>query len=231
MSFIRKSQFIIVLAVVYVFASGLSAEARLTHEDARAVWNQVAQDAGLTNLTFGIEDEEDANAWVTNGEAVTATTGLLDLLETRAELYGILAHEAGHAKLNHHRDMADEAPGVEDILIELEDIFAEVISAFFGGKIAEAADGVGEDLLEAAWSRAQEIEADRYAVKLMYESKEDMLALYSAVQRLSAFDGEQDMDAFSSHPSHEKLLFLIKKEILKYDPTATFPEPLMSGVK
>lgn len=238
MSFIRKSQVIIILVAVCVFAFGSSAEAKLTREDAHVVWDKVAIAADLTNLTFGIEDEEYPQAHVMSDGSATVTTGLLDLLKTRAELYGVLAQEAGFAKLNHHRDTPSQMAGLEDIFAELEEIFAEledifsaIISTFFGSDIAEAANEVGEDLVEAAWSRAKEFEAVSYAVKLMYENKENMTALYSATQRISAFDGEQDMMNFSSYPSYEQLLSHIKKEILKYDPTATFPKHPKPGVK
>lgn len=217
MYFIRKFQFAIVLAVVCVFAFGLSAEAKLTHEDAHAVWNKVAKATDLTSLPFDIKDDKVPNAWVTNGKSVTVTTGLLNLLETRAELYGVFAHEAGHAKLNHHGNTVSKRTGLA--------IGASILSNVLGSGLADVAVGVGANLAAAGWSREQEVEADDYAVKLAYENKEDIVGLYSAMQRLSTFGGKLEPSGFNSHPPDERRLLHIKNEVLKYDPAATFPEP------
>lgn len=213
----RKFQCIFVLAAVCVFAFGLSAEAKLTNEDAHAVWNKVAKATDLTSLPFDVKVDKTPNAWVTNGKSVTVTTGLLNLLETRAELYGVFAHEAGHAKLNHHGNTVSKRTGLA--------VGATILSNVLGSGIADVAVGVGANLAAAGWSREQEVAADDYSVKLAHENKEDIVGLYSAMQRLSTFGGKLEPSGFNSHPPDERRLLHIKNEVLKYDPTATFPEP------
>ena len=97
---------IFALALILLAGAARMSEAALSHEQARRVWNRVAVPTGLTELPFSIQNEEVPNAWVTNGESVTVTTGLLNLLDTEAELYAVFAHEAGHVKLNHHQSGA-----------------------------------------------------------------------------------------------------------------------------
>ena len=84
------------IALILLAAAVGQSEAALSHDQARKVWNKVAVPTGLTALPFSIKEEEVPNAWVTNGESVTVTTGLLNLLDTEAELYAVFAHEAGH---------------------------------------------------------------------------------------------------------------------------------------
>ncbi len=105
MTVVRKNIILVSIAAMalLLFMPGLS-EARLSAEDARAVWSKVAKATELTELPFSIKQETVPNAWVTNGSSVTVTTGLLELLDTQSELYGVLSHEAGHAKLNHYEN-------------------------------------------------------------------------------------------------------------------------------
>lgn len=217
MSSIRKLRIVIVFVMFSVFAFSLSAEAKLTNQDAHDVWNKVAKATDLTSLPFDIKQEKVPNAWVTNGQSVTVTTGLLNLLETKSELYGVFAHEAGHAKLNHHGNTVSKRTGLA--------IGAAILSNVLGSGIADVAVGVGSNLAAAGWSREQEVAADDYAVKLAHENKEDIVGLYSAMQRLSTYGGKLEPSGFNSHPPDDRRLLHIKNEILKYDPAAVFPEP------
>ena len=91
----------------------LPAEAKLSEQDAIDVWDRVAKATELTKIPFTIKsDDKTPNAWVTNGQSVTVTTGLLNLLDKQSELYGVLAHESGHAKLGHHEKTVTKATGL-----------------------------------------------------------------------------------------------------------------------
>ena len=105
MALARKNIILIFWAVaaLLLLIPGLS-EARLSPEEAKVVWSRVAKATELTDLPFNIKQETVPNAWVTNGSSVTVTTGLLELLDTQSELYGVLSHEAGHAKLDHYEN-------------------------------------------------------------------------------------------------------------------------------
>lgn len=113
MAFTDKNKLLAVLAVsvLLLLTPGLS-EAKLSAEDAKAVWSRVAKATELNGLPFNVKEEKIPNAWVTNGSSVTVTTGLLQILDTQAELYGVLAHEAGHAKLDHYEDTVKRGVGL-----------------------------------------------------------------------------------------------------------------------
>lgn len=99
-----KISCVLLFTLLTVFAA-FPAEARLSHETAKNVWNRVAKATDLTGIPFTIKEDKVPNAWVTNGKSVTVTTALLDLLDTEAELYCVFAHEAGHAKLGDRKSV------------------------------------------------------------------------------------------------------------------------------
>lgn len=214
---VRKFK-IIALMVIASGVFSVTAEAALTKSDAHEVWGKVAAATELTSMPFDVKEEKVPNAWVTNGSSVTVTTGLLKLLETKDELYGVFAHEAGHVKLNHYQSTVNKNVGLS--------IGAAVLGNVLGGGLGGAAVNVGANLVAAGFSREQEVAADDYAVKLAYENKQNPAGLYSAMQRLSAFGGKTQPSGFNSHPPDDRRLLHIKNEILKYDPDAKIPEPI-----
>lgn len=215
---------IVLFLLLSVFcAFGAIAEAKLSHDDAREVWGKIAAVTDLTKLPFDIKEDKVPNAWVTNGSSVTVTTGLLNLLSTKDELYGVLAHEAGHAKLNHYENTVSKNAGLS--------IGAAVLGNLLGGGLGGAVVNVGANLAAAGFSREQEVAADDYAVKLAHENGENPVGLYSAMLKLSSYGGKLEPSGFNSHPPDDRRLLHIKNEVLKYKPNAVFPEPPADGEK
>lgn len=215
--FVRKLKIIALLVVACGVFSG-AAEAALTHNDAHEVWGKVAAATELTSMPFDVKEDKVPNAWVTNGSSVTVTTGLLKLLDTKDELYGVFAHEAGHVKLNHYQNTVNKNVGLS--------IGAAILGNILGGGLGGAAVNVGANLAAAGFSREQEVAADDFAVKLAHDNKENPAGLYSAMQRISAFGGKTQPSGFNSHPPDDRRLLHIKNEILKYDPNAKIPDPI-----
>lgn len=214
----RKIKITALLAALTAsFFFGATAEAELSHDTAREVWDKVAKATDLTGLPYDIKEEKAPNAWVTNGKSVTVTTGLLKLLDTGAELYGVLAHEAGHAKLKHYENTVGRQTGLS--------LLTTVLGRAAGGGLGGVAVGVGANLASAGWSREQEVAADDYSVKLAHENGEDPVGLYSAMLRLSSYGDKLEPSGFNSHPPDDRRLLHIKNEVLKYNPDAVFPEP------
>ena len=206
---------LITAACVLCFAAN-TADAKLSHADAHKVWEKVAQATELTKLPFNVKVEKEPNAWVANGSSVTVTTGLLDLLDTQAELYGVFAHEAGHAKLGHYENTVNRAAGLG--------IASAILGNLLGGGIGSTAANVGANLAYAGWSREQEVEADDYSVHLAYSKGEDPVGLYSAMLKLSNNGGRTQPSGFNSHPPDERRLLHIRNEILSIKPNAKFTD-------
>ena len=191
------------------------AQAKLSSEDAHEVWNKVAKATDLTDLPFNVKEDKEPNAWVTNGSSVTVTTSLLDMLDTKDELFCVFAHEAGHAKLGHYNRSVTHGTGLS--------VATTILGQIFGNVVGTAAN-VGANLAYAGWSRAQEIEADDYAVKLAYEQHMNPVGMYTALKTLSEKAGKTQPSGFNSHPPDERRLPHVKNEIRKYEPNAVFPD-------
>lgn len=205
----------IILAAAAVLFFALPACAAISAEDAKNIWDKVAQATDLTELPFSVKEEESPNAWVTNGSSVTVTTGLLKVLDTRAELYGVFAHESGHAALKHYESTVSRGTGLS--------VAASVLGNLLGG-IAGAAANVGANLAYAGWSREQEVEADDFAVHLAHKTGEDPVGLYSALLKMIAKGGRTQPSGFNSHPPDDRRLLHIRNEILSLNPKAKFPD-------
>ena len=204
----------LLLAVSFILFP-LDAYAAISRENAKRIWNKVAVPTELTALPFTIKDDDTPNAWVTNGESVTVTTGLLNLLDTDAELFAVFGHEAGHVKLNHISKSASKSAGLS--------IAASLLSSLLGNGMGDVAIGVGANLVNSGWSREQEIEADDYSVALARSSGVDPMGMYWAIYKLAKVN-KTEPSGFNSHPPDERRLLHIKNTILKIKPGAKFPE-------
>ena len=211
----KLTQTVLALLALFILFAPLPAEALISHAEAKRIWNKVAEPTELTALPFYIKDEATPNAWVTNGESVTVTTGLLGILDTEAELYAVFAHEAGHVKLNHLHKSASRGAGLS--------IAAAILGQLLGGNLASTAVNVGANLVNSGWSREQEIEADDYSVALAVKTGEDPVGMYSAISKLAKINNTQP-SGFNSHPPDDRRLLHIKNKILELKPDAKFPD-------
>ena len=76
MALAGKNKIMVFFAVLtlLLLIPGLS-EARLSSEDAKAVWSRVAKATELTDLPFTVKQETIPNAWVANGSSVIGVRG------------------------------------------------------------------------------------------------------------------------------------------------------------
>jgi putative metalloprotease len=195
---------------------GVSA-ARITESDVRAAWEDVCQIAEIKPLPLSIKEDKAPNAWVTAGKSVTVTTALMELLERREEIFGVLSHEAGHAVLKHYEDRVNNAAGVGIAALLLG-------RALGGGKVGEVAVGLGANLATAGFSREQEVAADDFAVDLAFKGGIDPTGLYTALERLAISGGKTEPNGFNSHPPDERRLKHVRERILAADPNVVIPE-------
>lgn len=202
------------LCIAFLTTSDATAE--ISEALVRQAWREAAELAEMQELPLDIKDEKVPNAWVTAGKSVTVTTGLMKILEREEEMFGVLSHEAGHAKLNHYDSRVKNSAAVG--------IAALLLGKALDSSLADVAVGIGANLATAGFSREQEVEADDFAVDLAFYGGKDPTGLYTALERMANYGGATQPSGFNSHPPDERRLKHIKDRILAREPKAVFPE-------
>ena len=160
---------------------------------------------------FTVLDSEDINAFTTGGGYVYVTRGIMNYLNSEAELTAVLGHEVGHVTARH--------PVRQQSQSTLTGIGAAALGIFTGsGDIANLANYAGAALV-SGYGRDQELEADRlgaeYLVGVGYESQ-SMIDVVRLLKNQELFElqmaREEKRDprvyhgVFSTHPDNDQRL-------------------------
>lgn len=167
---------------------------------------------------FYVLDTPDINAFALPGGYIYVTRGLLALVNSEAELAGVLAHEAGHIAARHSAERYSR--GV------LTSIGAAALAVALDSSDASQALGLGSQLYTMKYSRDQETEADmlgvRYLAKAGYDPQamarflEDMDRSAKLDARLAGIANKGEFDFFSTHPQTEDRVANAAAEAAKY---------------
>jgi predicted Zn-dependent protease len=164
------------------------------------------------HFKYYLMDTPDLNAFATAGGYVYVTRGLLAIVNTRDELAGILAHEFQHVANRHvpKKIMANLVPGILELPANIIGMltykeFADVINF----PIAESSK-----LAISAYSRSQEMEADKKGIDIAIKAGYNPYGLPLALQHLTEFiefkSGEpMKKNIFIDHPmTDERVKYL-----------------------
>lgn len=146
-----------------------------------------------------VVDYYDPNAFALPGGVVIVTRGLLDMLESEAQLAGILAHEIGHIELSHCFDLVK---------------FEILTEKYAGESIGFIADMIVALFLRHSFSKTMENEADEFAFATIRNTAYDPYGVGEAFEQLNEYyeqygfttdDEHADVlrDYFMSHPPLE----------------------------
>jgi len=139
----------------------------------------------------------DANAVTTPGH-VAVYSGLLQVVDSEAELAAVLAHELAHT-YGHHAArrlikgaQAQQVAGALMAAINPQGTVAQTI--------ANLATSTGIALFQNAYSRFEESEADRYAAHILYNAGYNPTALAAVFLNTYRRQPNQPIKFFSTHP-------------------------------
>ena len=214
-----KVKLIALVAAMAVLAAFVSpSSAAISEEMVHRAWYEVAKIAEMEPLPLTIENKDVPNAWVTNGKSVTVTKGLMNLLQREEEIFGVLSHEAGHAKLNHYQSAVTSSVGIGIAGL----LLGKVVG---GGLLGDIAVNVGSNLAGAGFSREKEVEADDFAVDIAFKGGHDPTGIYTALERLAYYgNGKLEPSGFNSHPPDDRRLLHIRNRIHAKDPSIVIPK-------
>lgn len=169
------------------------------------------------NVAIRIVADPELNAFVAGGANIFINTGLITKFADNPNvLYGVMAHEIGHVYASHlvktrdkYEDMSKVAIG--GTILGLASVLAgspEAGYALTAGSMQAANSGFLQ------YSRANEVEADKIAVELLYKTHNNGLGLIEFFQYVSQRDREFKPDPYSiTHPLSNERIASIRNSI------------------
>lgn len=145
---------------------------------------------------FGVLNDATINAFAAPGGYVFITRGLLDVLDSEAELAGVLAHEIQHVEHKHHLiavQKNNQLGAATDVLGYLgSQQLAKGGGDYAGAKtaVADAVIGATKTLYARGLDKEDEFAADRDALTLTSHAGYDPYAFLAVLQKLQARSSE-----------------------------------------
>ncbi len=172
--------------------------------------------------TFGVVDDPTPNAFALPGGFIYFTRGMMNLMDSEAELASVLGHEIGHVTARHQVAMitrgqlAQIGLGVGAILFPQLEQFAGLA-------------GAGVQLLFLRYGRDAEREADdlgfRYALDQGYDVRQ-MADVFATLQRLGEAQERSALPAWlSTHPAPAERIQAVEERLAAVEQ----PEALRVG--
>ncbi len=190
---------------------------------------QAKSDASRTGFKIDyylLADKKTINAFALPGGPVFVTRALLDKLQSRGQLAGVLGHETGHVAGRHTAEQLAKQRLTQGIA------GAAAVGTTDPNNPRSYANGAlisgAAQLLNVKYTRDDEKEADRLGVRFMSEAGYDPNAMVGVMQILDQAAGgsPRGPDFLQTHPAPANRIPLIKQEIAR-----EFPQGVPSGLQ
>lgn len=147
-----------------------------------------------TPVNYKVYVTKDVNAWAMANGCIRVYSGLMDLM-TDNEVEAVLGHEMGHVALGHTRKAMQTAYAT---LAARDAISA---SSAVGAQLSNSQLGeLGEKMINSAFSRSQESDADDFSYDLLKKRKVSTQGLVTSFEKLAKLDAGSEKSMFDSHP-------------------------------
>jgi hypothetical protein len=170
--------------------------------------------------TFIVLDTDGVNAFAAPGGYVHITRGALALLQTEAELAGVLGHEIIHVSEKHTIKSIQKSKAVQ--------MGASETLSGNAALLERAVTATYDNIVEKGFGREEENDSDEKGIALANKVGYAPDGLSAFLLRLKERnkDASEKRGLFASHPEMDARLANIKKEIAakKLASTATLPE-------
>ena len=178
------------------------------------------------NWHFGVIDSDAINAFAAPGGYIFITSGMINNMNSEAELAAVLAHEIIHVIESHHLT-AIKSGALRGSLTET--LFLSV-DAYQANTNASQKDreykawtkkitGAAQDLYSKGLDRDDEFDADKYGIRLLAKSGYDPFAFVTNLQILESIDPEDSNLAlmYKTHPTPSERLDEISEHLAKLE--------------
>jgi hypothetical protein len=162
---------------------------------------------------FDIIEDPTPNAFALPGGKIFFHTGILQLIDSEAELAGIMAHEIAHSVLSHSYTKIAEGATTDAVANLGSGLLSGVIGV--DQNITNQAFDLGGVLLNNEFSRDKEKQADVLGLRVLDAAGYSADGLYNVMAKLSQLQGESDWaeSLLSSHPASEERMRYLEELI------------------
>ena len=188
-----------------------------------------------------ILDTDEINAMATPGGHIFVSRGLIDCTESEDALAAVIAHEIAHIQLGHSVSAIKASRTSSAVSSTVKAGVVTTLAAVntktgvYGlsdsemKKVMDAVDSISnassevvKTLVNTGFSKAQEFEADSYALELMYNAGYDPNAMLDMLEQLE--ESPSNSGWGSTHPSPKDRIKNVNKELAKMKKTKSFNE-------
>lgn len=150
-----------------------------------------------------LADKDTVNAFALPGGQIFITMGLLNKLQTEAQLAGVLSHEMGHVIERHSAEQMAKSQLGQSLIMAVGVGASDPDNPNSAMKATMIASMVNH-MMQLRYSRKDESEADLWGLKLMSEAGYDPKAMVQVMKILEAAGGGgQSIEMFQTHPNPE----------------------------
>jgi Zn-dependent protease with chaperone function len=162
---------------------------------------------------FNIIEDPTPNAFALPGGKIFFHTGILQLMDSEAELAGVMAHEIAHSVLSHSYTKIAESATTDAV----SNIGSGLLSNALGvdSDITDGAFNIGGVLLNKEFSRDKEEQADVLGLRVLDAAGYSADGLYNVMAKLNQLEGESNWaeSLLSSHPASEERMRYLEELI------------------
>lgn len=173
-------------------------------------------EAGRSKYKFDfhvLADPKTVNAFALPGGQIFITMGLLNMLKTEDELAGVLGHEIGHVIGRHSAEHMAKEELTQGLVSAGTIATMDPNNPGMQNAIAQYIGSV----INMKYGREDELEADRFGVKYLFETGYNPEAQIEVMEVLKkASSGQNPPEFLSTHPNPDNRIEAIKKYISDY---------------
>lgn len=165
-----------------------------------------------------LADPETVNAFALPGGQIFITLGLLNKLETEAQLAGVLSHEMGHVIERHTAEQMAKNQLGQALVIAVGAAASQDGSSSSPYMIAAMVN----QMMQLRYGRQDELEADEWGLKLMSQAGFDPTAMIKVMEILKAASAKSGgtLDIFQTHPNPDLRIQQIQDYLEKNPPAS-----------
>lgn len=181
-----------------------------------------SSEAGKSPWKFNfhlLADNKTVNAFALPGGQIFITLGLLDKLQTEAQLAGVLGHEIGHVIERHSaQQMAKNQLG--------QSLIVAVAAGSAQERNSMMLASVVNQMIQLRYGRNDESQADIWGIKLMEKAGFDPRAMVQVMEVLKAASGSRGggVELFQSHPNPDLRIEQINAYLKEHPPAKGLSE-------